>query len=76
MKSLWILSLLTLCGCSTYNNKFDCPYGNGVGCGSVSLVNRMIDRQEIEVDDNAKKRYVHVYYGPSRLSQLLDIETK
>lgn len=41
------LSLLTGCA-GIYGESFDCPPGEGVACKSISEVNRMIDRGEIE----------------------------
>ena len=78
MKKLWVIALIVLSGCSAYNNKFDCPYGEGLGCASVSKVNRLIDQNKIDLDtdDNNKpqKKRLHVYYGPHQLSQLVEIE--
>ena len=35
---------LSLSGCSTTSESFDCKAGHGVGCRSISEVNRMVDR--------------------------------
>jgi conjugal transfer pilus assembly protein TraV len=35
---------LGLCGCSTTSETFDCPAGKGVGCKSISAVNKMVDQ--------------------------------
>jgi conjugal transfer pilus assembly protein TraV len=35
---------LTLSGCSTTSESFDCKAGRGVGCKSISEVNRMVDQ--------------------------------
>lgn len=75
---------LSLTGCtgSTYSSHFDCPYGAGVGCASLSKVNRMIDRQEInleEDDHDAPGTYppagkqVYVYYGPNHSGRLVSL---
>ena len=46
-----LLGCLLLAGCtgSTYSGHFDCPMGEGAGCASISRVNKMIDRQEINL---------------------------
>lgn len=81
-----IVMPLLLCGCagSTYSSHFDCPMGEGAGCASISKVNKMIDRQEIDLGHNdaplAKgasvlpDRQVYVYYGPDQLSRLISID--
>jgi hypothetical protein len=79
MKKIFVFALLTLSGCSAYNNKFDCPYGEGLGCASVSKVNRLIDQNRIDLDtddtnDKPQKKRLHVYYGPNQLSQLIEID--
>ena len=35
--------VLSLSGCSTYSETFDCPPGLGVGCKSLSDVNQMVE---------------------------------
>ena len=37
-------TLMSLSGCSSYQDQFDCPAGTGVGCQSVSEVNDLIDK--------------------------------
>ncbi len=80
MNRIAVIALLTLSGCSAYNNKFDCPYGSGLGCASVSRVNRLIDNKQIDLDEEnaleVKKHKVMVYYGPSKMSQMLDIDAR
>lgn len=53
-KILILLSCLPIMGCtgSTYSSHFDCPLGTGVGCASLSKVNKMIDRQQIDLEDD------------------------
>jgi conjugal transfer pilus assembly protein TraV len=79
---------LFLSGCtgSTYSTHFDCPMGEGAGCASISKVNKMIDRQEIDLGNDdvpvAKgicvsklpRNQVYVYYGPDQLSRLISID--
>jgi hypothetical protein len=80
-----LMSCLVLPGCtgSTYSSHFDCPMGEGAGCASISRVNKMIDRREIDLsgDDAAPvdgisinrtpTNQVYVYYGPNQLSRLI-----
>lgn len=39
-----MVTLMSLSGCSSYQDQFDCPAGTGVGCKSVSEVNDLIDK--------------------------------
>ena len=69
----------------TYSNHFDCPYGTGAGCASLSKVNKMIDRHEIDLDEDesncgsgscaSKKKQVYIYYGPDQMSKVISIDT-
>lgn len=86
---LFILICSSLGGCtgSTYSSHFDCPYGTGAGCASLSKVNKMIDRQEIHFRDDdslmkesgrlgmTHKKQVHIYYGPNRMSKVISVKT-
>ncbi len=47
VKPLCVLSLMLLGGCSTYQEHFDCDVGKGVGCKSLSYVNRLVDRGDL-----------------------------
>jgi hypothetical protein len=76
------LGYLTLAGCtgSTYSGHFDCPLGEGVGCASLSRVNKMIDAREIDLGDDdtspqkpSADRQVYIYYGPNRLSRIISV---
>lgn len=75
--SLWLIFGL-LGGCSSYSNKFDCPYGEGVGCASLSRVNKMVDRHQIDLDEEGeipiKKKEVHIFFGPDQISKLVSIQ--
>ncbi|MBW8309200.1 MAG: hypothetical protein K0M45_06135 [Candidatus Paracaedibacteraceae bacterium] len=78
MKSSLLLLCLTLTGCSTYSNNFDCPYGQGLGCASLSKVNKMVDQHQIDLDDDMpevtqKKRQIHIYYGPDQMSKVITL---
>lgn len=78
--------LLSGCTGSTYSGHFDCPMGEGAGCASISRVNKMIDRREIDLgNDDAPLakgnsapqtlgRQAYVYYGPNQLSRLISID--
>ncbi len=84
-----LVSCLTLSGCtgSTYSSHFDCPMGEGAGCASISRVNKMIDRQEIDLNGDdlstvegasitrSPANQVYVYYGPNQLSRLISTDT-
>lgn len=69
-------------GCSSYSNSFDCPYGKGAGCSSVSRVNTMIDNQQIDTGNGdggssssvTKKKNIHIFYGPERLSKIVSVQ--
>jgi hypothetical protein len=45
-------SLQSGCTGSTYSNHFDCPMGQGAGCASISRVNKLIDRHEIDLGND------------------------
>jgi hypothetical protein len=74
---LMLLVTLTQVGCSGYSSHFDCPYGDGVGCASLSKVNLMLDQQMIDTSDTlpsvGNKRQIHVHYGNDRMDRILTI---
>lgn len=46
--SLLFLSVLTLLsGCSTTSEVFECEAGKGIGCKSISDVNKMVDQGQV-----------------------------
>jgi hypothetical protein len=47
LKYGFLLCLFTLTGCATYNEGFDCEPGKGIGCVSLSHVNRMVDQGKV-----------------------------
>lgn len=53
-----LFSVLLLSGCATYNEHFDCEPRNGVGCKSLSDVNRMVDEGKLplEKEEEEKKK--------------------
>ena len=81
---LTICLFLGSCTGSTYSSHFDCPYGTGAGCASLSKVNKMIDRHEIDLDEdesvcssgrcNLRKKQVYIYYGPDQMSKVISID--
>ena len=75
-----IISHLT--GCGSYSNKFDCPYGEGLGCASVSKVNKMLDADMVDLQDrlsttssysstSSSQTQIPIYFGPMRPSQTI-----
>ncbi|MEI8296239.1 MAG: type IV conjugative transfer system lipoprotein TraV [Alphaproteobacteria bacterium] len=52
LKLLALSALLS--GCSTPNETFDCPAGQGVGCRSISKINQDIDNGSILKDESLK----------------------
>lgn len=85
-----LASYLVLSGCtgSTYSSHFDCPMGDGAGCASISSVNKMIDRREIDLNGDdiptgdgtpvtrSSVPQVYVYYGPNHLSRLIPADSQ
>ena len=79
---LFILCCSILGGCtgSTYSSHFDCPYGTGAGCASLSKVNKMIDRHELNLDEDeseksaSQKKQVYIYYGPNQMSKVISVD--
>ena len=66
--SLFLLIILT--GCSSYKENFDCPVSTGMGCTSLSRVNKAIDKgrfqEEPDYDDNhetSSKEIVNIPRG-------------
>lgn len=49
LKPLSVIGVV-LSGCSTYSETFDCPPGLGVGCKSISDVDRMIDEGKLAAE--------------------------
>ena len=51
-KVIFPLSLaLMLSACSTSSEVFDCPAGKGVGCKSISTVNKMVEQGKLSHND-------------------------
>lgn len=49
-------SLLLLTACTSYKEGFDCDAIPGVGCRSISEVDKMIDEGKIGADDTSNKK--------------------
>ncbi|HBN23081.1 MAG TPA: hypothetical protein DD412_07575 [Holosporales bacterium] len=49
-KILALVSLVSLTACSTYQESFDCPVGEGVRCASMSTINTKMDKNEIVLE--------------------------
>ncbi|NRA89565.1 MAG: hypothetical protein HRU43_00245 [Simkaniaceae bacterium] len=62
LKLLLTLVPCIVSGCSTYQESFDCPVGEGVRCASLSTINNKIDRGEIIIEDEPKSDH-SVSYG-------------
>lgn len=45
------LTSLALAGCTAYGEKFDCAPGMGVGCKSLSYVDRMVEKGNLPKDE-------------------------
>lgn len=55
MKKVIMLSVLVLSGCMG-NQKFDCPYNDGVRCLSVSEVDSQVSSGQIGTNTEVKKK--------------------
>ena len=42
------MALIALTGCGRTLEKFDCPYGKGVGCRSITEVNQMVNEESVK----------------------------
>ncbi len=57
-KLIIITSLLALGACAVHSTKFECEPGKGVGCKSVSKVNKMVDKKQIpEVKEEKEEKF-------------------
>lgn len=81
MKKLALVVLVAgLSGCSHYSSNFDCPYGDGVGCASLSKVNSFLDQGRIDTSDDLSvphlkgKRQIPVYFGPEKMDKMITIK--
>ena len=55
-KLLITLMFISLTGCASYNNSFECKPGQGVSCTSVSKINAMVDRGELNDTASSGKK--------------------
>lgn len=51
-----IVTMLSMPGCASFNDKFDCPQNNGFSCKPLSTVNAMISRGELNKRSSSKKQ--------------------
>lgn len=58
-----LLSLFSLTACSTYQEHFECPVGEGVRCASLSTINQKMDKNEIQLEDISPEANTP-YFGP------------
>jgi hypothetical protein len=74
MKVFMLIVLFCLTGCSTYQESFDCPVGEGVRCASLSTINTKMDKSQIDTneaeDDTPVKTANTVYLSPQFRDQL------
>jgi conjugal transfer pilus assembly protein TraV len=71
---------IALSGCSIYSSEFDCPYGNGMGCSSLSTVDKMIDSKAIDLESDLagisqleNSKAAVIYFGKERMGRLIKI---
>jgi conjugal transfer pilus assembly protein TraV len=76
----FLLSLMT--GCSQYASDFDCPYGTGMGCASLSTVNKSIDSHELDISSDLNgiaslrnSKTAMIYFGKDRMGKLIKIDS-
>ncbi len=71
--SLLFLSVLTLLsGCSTTSEVFECEAGKGIGCKSISEVNKMVDQGQVggNSDDPQILKTVAPVFAQNNLSSV------
>ncbi|NRA89519.1 MAG: hypothetical protein HRU43_00015 [Simkaniaceae bacterium] len=61
MKKIMLFMALSLGGCSTYQESFDCPVGEGVRCASLSTINKKMDQGKIQIEEEESDN--SVIYG-------------
>jgi hypothetical protein len=50
-----LLSFITLSACTPYAETFDCSPGRGVGCQSLTTINRMVEDGKLPLEDDSNK---------------------
>lgn len=65
-----ILSALFASGCSTYQESFDCPVGEGVRCASLSTINKKMDKGEIALEEETTQ-VTNTTYGSEFTTELM-----
>ena len=58
------LAAITLSGCSTTSENFDCKEGKGVGCKSITAVNKMVDQGSFGDSDGSANLTLPVIAAP------------
>lgn len=80
IRALPLLALMGmgLSGCSTYSSNFDCPYGTGMGCSSLSTVNKVVDANALDRESDLKglgglknNTSTMIYFGSEAPSELI-----
>jgi conjugal transfer pilus assembly protein TraV len=66
-KAFLILLVIGLQGCSGPKQTFDCPYGKGVGCRSISEVNQAVN--EGQLPDTLKHSHSTVTFKENTVSK-------
>lgn len=64
---IYIVFILGLSGCSTYDSSFICPDAKGPSCTSMSRIYQMVESGEIEVDtanESCKGKKCKKYRAP------------
>ena len=54
--TILILTLISISGCSTYKNKFNCSEARGLGCTMIRDIDQQIDSGQIEEAYKNKKK--------------------
>lgn len=64
--SLTLILALVLTGCATSKENFDCQYGKGVGCRSITEVNTLVNEGKLGENDPINPRSK----SPAKLSDV------
>lgn len=73
-----VLSLgLGISACAVHSTKFECKPGQGVGCKSVSKVNKMVSNKEInDSDDEQNGKDLDSYFDEDKTSSGLGMKKR
>ena len=65
MKNIYLLPLIILLGgCSSMNNKFDCPLQSTVSCKPLHEIDAMVDRGELGQDKISSSKVTNTNFTP------------